>query len=371
MPARLDTRLVASDYPGAGFTPASLCSIARPQRSLNPDYASVHAPRPDFAAYSDKWRNLKWAGGAILAASVLLLIAMLISSTVADATLRLVSNKRFWLGLAIAGTASYGLAALIMWMMPNASKNEPFTLTEGISAWPAEAIRLLALVMSSLFLWYCWRKLKDNESILASDFNLEDKAMAMGNLDCHVSESKSSIWSLRHSVGIHRWRPQAADQVNAAHLWREYTALGRLGYFAMRCAPQLILALLFAFLIMVLLGFPGTPCRGAGCFEINDIIIILSVIAMMIMIFYVVDATRLCRRWVECIVMKKIQWSDGTLTKIASERGRGTDIGKENPDEWLGIELIAERTTVIGNFIYFPFIIMFLLGIARHNYFDN
>ena len=32
------------------------------------------------------------------------------------------------------------------------------------------AIRLLALVMSSLFLWYSWRKLKDNESILAVDF---------------------------------------------------------------------------------------------------------------------------------------------------------------------------------------------------------
>ena len=336
--------------------------------SLPADYASIHVPRPDLASYSDKWRNLKWAGGAILSAIVLLLIAMLVSSTVADATLRLVSNKRFWLGLAIAGAASYGLAALIMWMMPNASENEPFTLTEGISAWPAEAIRLLALVMSSLFLWYSWRKLKDNESILAGDFNLEDKDKATGNLDCHVSEPEPS---LRHSVGIHNWRPQAADQVNAAHLWREYTVLGGLGYFAMRCAPQLTLALLFAFLIMVLLGFPGTPCRGAGCFQINDVIIILSVTAMMILIFYVVDATRLCRRWVECIVMKKVQWSDGTLTKIASERGRGTDIGKENLDEWLGIELIAERTTVIGNFIYFPFIIMFLLGIARHNYFDN
>ena len=88
---------------------------------------------------------------------------------------------------------------------------------------------------------------------------------------------------------------------------------------------------------------------------------------MMLLIFYVVDATRLCRRWVNCIAMNKVRWPDGTLAKIAGERG----IGKENLDEWLGIELIAERTTVIGNFIYFPFIVMFLLGIARYNYFDN
>jgi hypothetical protein len=44
---------------------------------------------------------------------------------------------------------------------------------------------------------------------------------------------------------------------------------------------------------------------------------------------------------------------------------------KDNLDEWLGIELVAERTTVIGNFIYFPFVIMLLLALARHNYFDN
>ena len=54
-------------------------------------------------------------------------------------------------GPAIAGVAGYGLTALMMWMMPNAAENEPFSLTEGISAWPTATIRLLALVMSSLF----------------------------------------------------------------------------------------------------------------------------------------------------------------------------------------------------------------------------
>ena len=39
-------------------------------------------------------------------------------------------------------------------------------------------------------------------------------------------------------------------------------------------------------------------------------------------------------------------------------------MSKQTLEEWLSIELIAERTTVIGNFIYFPFIIMFLLAMA-------
>lgn len=336
------------------------------------DYASIHAPRPDLEAYADKWRNLKWAGGAVLSAIVLLLIAMLISSTVADASLRLVSNKLFWLGLAVAGAASYGLTAFLMWMMPNAAENEPFTLTEGISAWPTEAIRLLALVMSSLFLWYSWYKLKSNAVILARGFNLEDSdSPPAGKLDCQPPGPGLSMWSLRRSVGIHNWRPQAAGQIDAAHLWREYIALGAFPDFIMRGTPQVALALLFAFLIMALFGFPNTPCRGAACFELNGFIIISSVAMMLVLIFYVVDATRLCRRWVECVVTKKIRWPDSTLERIAMERGRGIGTGKENLDEWLGIELIAERTTVIGNFIYFPFIIMFLLGISRHSYLDN
>ncbi len=65
--------------------------------------------------------------------------------------------------------------------------------------------------------------------------------------------------------------------------------------------------------------------------------------------------------------MNKIDWPDETLTKIALKQG----VGKQNLDEWMGIELIAERTKVIGNFIYFPFIVMFLLGISRHSYLDN
>ncbi|WP_052494221.1 hypothetical protein [Nitrosospira sp. NpAV] len=340
--------------------------------SQDSDYLSIHAPRPDLEADSSAGRNLKWIAGAALAAIALGLVAMLISSAVADACLKLASNRLFWLGLAVAGAATYGVVAWVTSMMPNPAENEPFTLTEGISAWPAASICLLAIGMSVAFLSYSWRKMKDNERILAHDFNLKDEdAKPADKLDCEPPGL--STWSPRRSVGIHAWRPQEADHVHAAHLWQEYAVLGQLGNLAMRCTPQVALALFFAFLMTVLFGFPNTPCRGEGCFEINDAIIILSVIIMLILIFYVIDATRLCRRWVDCVAIKRIQWAHGRFTKIARERGQGTSAGmdKENLDEWLGIELIAERTKVIGNFIYFPFVIMFLLAMARHNYFDH
>ena len=157
------------------------------------------------------------------------------------------------------------------------------------------------------------------------------------------------------------------EQIDVNRLWHEYVALGRWKNFAFRALPQLTIAWLAALLLMKLLGFPQTPCRGEACVGINNTVVVLAVIALVVLIFYVVDTTRLCRRWVNCIGMKKMQWPAGTLEKISAER----NMSKQTLEEWLSIELIAERTNVIGNFIYFPFIIMFLLAMARHRYFDN
>ena len=39
--------------------------------------------------------------------------------------------------------------------------------------------------------------------------------------------------------------------------------------------------------------------------------------------------------------------------------------------EWLGIQFIAKRTAVISAMIYYPFVIVFLMAVARHSYFDR
>ena len=345
-------------------------------------HASIHPTRPDMDAYFNTQRNLKWLAEAFATVIVLVFGFMLISSRLADFFRKLAASKLFWLGLIVIGVTSYSLVKWVRLKVPNVAESEPFVLTEGISAWPTAAIRLLALITSLLFLWYSWRKMKNNENFLTRKFDLENKddsrkdttsdrdtTLDKARKESHRISLLSSIFSqaIRRCLGLHVWRPDATDKVDAVQLWREYITLGDLKNFAMRGLPQVSVALCFAWLMMILFGFPSTPCRGTSCFLINDTVLIISVAVMMTLIFYVVDATRLCRRWVNCIAMKKVLWPDGTLTRIASERG----MKKENLDEWLGIELIAERTTVIGNFIYFPFIIIILLGLARHGYLDN
>ena len=362
------------------------------------EYASIHPPRPDLEAYSDTRRNLKWIVGAAATAAILVLGVMLISSTAAAAILKLSSSKWFWSTIAIVSLAVYGAVASIKELTPDVAKNEPFVLTEGISAWPTAAIGAFTLLMSLIFLWYSWRRLKANETSLTHEFGLDGQnsegqtgegprgerqrgerrdpeektrpsSAGIGEKLQYDTTLPSSIFrrAARYMVGLENWRQQTPGHFDGAHLWREYATLGDLKNFVARCLPQVAIALCFVWLLMTLFGFPNVPCRGSACFIINDAIIMLNIAAMMLLIFYVIDVTLLCRKWVNCIAMNKIDWPGETLTKIALKQG----VGKQNLDEWMGIELIAERTKVIGNFIYFPFIVMFLLGISRHSYLDN
>ena len=139
------------------------------------EYASIHPPRPDLEAYSETRRNLKWIVGAVATAAILILGVMLISSTAAATILKLTSSKWFWIMLAITGVASYGAVAWVKWLTPDVAESEPFVLTEGISAWPTAAIGAFALLMSLVFLWYSWRRLKTNETALAHEFGLEER----------------------------------------------------------------------------------------------------------------------------------------------------------------------------------------------------
>lgn len=109
------------------------------------------------------------------------------------------------------------------------------------------------------------------------------------------------------------------------------------------------------------------PCRGTVCFQLNYLVLALSVLATTLLMFYVVDATRLCRRLIKIMIATKIRWPEELLDREAARWG----VEKAYLNEWLGIELIAQRTSVISVMLYYPFIILFLMGVARHTYFDR
>ena len=129
--------------------------------------------------------------------------------------------------------------------MPNPAENEPFSLTEGISAWPTAIIRLLALLMSIAFLWYSWRKLQQNERMLAQCFLFHEGGEGVADKASEKNAPPgpsggtffpSALFStfasgMRRCISVHSWRPQALEQIDANRLWHEYVALGQWGQF--------------------------------------------------------------------------------------------------------------------------------------------
>ncbi len=275
-----------------------------PRHSL--EYASIFPPRPDLEAYSETRRNLKWIVGAVATAAILILGVMLISSTAAATIVKLTSSKWFWITLAITGLASYGAVAWVKWLMPEVAESEPFILTEGISAWPTAAIGAFALLMSVIFLWYSWRRLKTSETALAHEFGLEDETAKIkvpkrksGRTMRILQRSSTAVVAsirifgraARYMMGLEDWRQQTPGHFEAAHLWHEYIILGNAGNLAVALPAASRDRLVLRMADDGIARFSQHPMPGSACFIINDGIIILSIAAIMLLIFYVIDVT--------------------------------------------------------------------------------
>ena len=316
---------------------------------------TIHPERSDLDPATGYPRSVSVSLILLIAGALLLILlcAMLISSQVWTVCINLATSRRFWAIMIVALGTGIGL---VLWAMSDGADGEPFVLTEGISVWPTQAIRFLSFLLCGAFFLYSGWSLRRNEAQLRNTFALP----------ALPSSGPSESWFER-MIGIHRWLPGASTDTTIAHVWLTYLHLGRWENRWMRYSLQAVLYLCFGGLLMQVFGLPHTPCRGAACFSMNIAVLTASVLGMVLLIFFIVDATRLCRRLIKHLAEDSVQWPDEFLDKEARKRG----VGKAFVHEWLCIDLIAARTAVIGHLIYYPFIIVFLMYVARHSYFDR
>ncbi len=312
----------------------------------------IHLPRPDLDPVSGTLRlpSFRTVGLLLAAAGLMLLCAVLINSELWS-----LCRRRWFIGL-IAAPVLVGVivATLLSGAMLDGTGGEPLTLTDGISVWPTASLRLFAFLLCVVFFAHSWWRLRESDKMLIRRFRF--------------LRPKAAVPPPSHPlVGIHYWRPEPAGHAKAALLWREYRLLGSVKERLFRILPQAIVYGAFGVLLMQQFGFPVMPCRGSACFTLNYIILGCSVVAMTLLMFYVVDATRLCRRLIKIMIGTAIEWPERLLTREAAKRG----VDQAYVHEWLGIQFIAKRTAVISAMIYYPFVVVFLMALARHSYFDR
>ena len=155
--------------------------------------------------------------------------------------------------------------------------------------------------------------------------------------------------------------------LDARRLWTKYQRRGRLENRLERVLPAAVLYALLGVCLLFLFPAPFKPFRGEVSLWADRVLGTLSFSLLVVLTFFVVDATLLCRWFVEALSARETRWPEPLLTRHSQERNQ--DPG--HLPEWLDMRLIVDRTKVVGQLIYYPFLILLVLIAARSSYFDH
>lgn len=260
----------------------------------------------------------------------------------------------------------FGLA---IYLISNQPDEEPFSIFEGISVWPTEIFRFIAIMLSVLFLYLSWRSRKENKKEIEGKF-FENGEMANNSSRSNVS--KTGIWNWIKKVAELDWKPAAGKQeVMLESLWAEYVKHDSGRYHVWRVIIISAFYFLFCFLI-VSFDWPVSPVRGRITFYVDKILVMVSVISFVALLSFVFEVTRCCRKFIVAASNECSKKSDDQADEaILDQSIRDKIIRDKINDQLAFVRLIAMRTDTVGKLIFYPFIVWFVMFISRFDYFDN
>ena len=334
------------------------------------------------------------------------------------------------------------------------SSDEPFSFSNGTSAWPALYIRVLAILLTIFFVIRSMKLLTDNSDALSSKYldennvtldwpsnsekclaRLKKEKIGVFNSICQricapvsknarklgrLLETKnyykyvfmvalfiisallimkygrvnSTVSDIKSLVGVGlvvlviwcgiavfsfdmRWINVWINAINKSikeknmvpisELWGRYKGYGAFFHRMLRTLCNVLFYLVIAASIFLLLGSSPAPIRGEVIGKVMLPVTLISVIGMLFIIFFVVDTTRLCIAWILALSGDNILWDKNKIKEINNKLNLKDDVTLL----WIKMHMIAERTQVVGELIYFPFIIIILMLVSRISFFDH
>ena len=286
---------------------------------------------------------------------------------------------RRWSFLVIAfmGVGVVSWCINILRRMNTAHLTEPFSWLEGVSMWPGEIIRLLALLTAIGLLVHGWRRVKENERKLEDEYfpvPSERRKAARKRLDrIHLRKIWRSYWSLKRMLCYelhHFFQPvRKTANIDVDMIWAQHRQPNsRKRQVAALLIPS-VLYCIAAVLILAAGGVPFQPARGAGVRYVDYSLLIITVITFILLLFFVVDVTRrTCGMAVR--LHGETRWPKETLERFGLLLPSSLAQYQISVSEWLNVRFLAERTSAVGSLIYYPIIIILMLIAARSSLFD-
>ncbi len=230
---------------------------------------------------------------------------------------------------------------------------EPFAWFQGVSVWPSAILRTLAAVLAAYSLGWLPDRIERSDIDFSRIFVLPYHHGGGTKL----SDARWGYWLPLVRVGS----AQRSEPVKVSTLWEAYQRSGALAERLKRVLVFSALYIAASGLLFLFLGPPNAPYRGRGSLVAVNFPLGVGVILQVVLTFFVVDATCLCRSMVRQMTVAGKIWP-GTAA------GRWK-IDEKTADEALTVDFIARRTKVVGQMILLPFAVLVLIILSRNLYF--
>ncbi|HVC96905.1 MAG TPA: hypothetical protein VND64_24715 [Pirellulales bacterium] len=255
---------------------------------------------------------------------------------------------------------------------------EPFELFEGISLWPPTIIRAVAFVLALGLIYKGWVDLEKSahrhDMLVTSATAVAPPATGLWTtLVAPVKVSRKEVarlgliaW-LKRDVIIAHW--PHGELPAAMDLREQYRVRGRALPRLLRSGAMSLAYFMFAISLLWITDALNMPFRGPTVRFWASSTLLAAVMFMIAVTFFSFDAMQLCRRFVKYVAAGPPDWPDhcAGMTRLKQTRHPRED---DDVRELLTVQIIAERTQVVGKLVTYPFWVLLLLILSRHPSFD-
>ncbi len=276
---------------------------------------------------------------------------------------------------AVAGVLILGAAAAAMVGLVHAEPGtgEPMEWLEGVSTWPTEYLRLAATLLGLALLVHGWMTLRRQADEIQGAFFVPIRRRDSAS-PCAARPAMEALRRIARAFAsgfppAHDYfgRPEdcGTARVDAARLWHRYRR--RTGFWpsAGRISAGVALAVAAAALVLYL-DPPSVPARGAVAFWTHQLLRAASVGVLAVLIFSVVDATRMSTGLIRALAERPTDWPCRTLGRFERRCG----VPARLLEGYIDFEFIVALTRGVSRFIYYPFAVLMLLVVSRSTVFD-
>ena len=252
---------------------------------------------------------------------------------------------------------------------------KPLSFTDGISPWPTYALRLATLLLCVALTVRAWTALSSNADRITHEFRLSAVRRRLGG-EIDADDAGPQWWHLLSLLSTRvpheRVRPlgTAPDDLTptAEIFWKHYLLQDRIAARLLRTAVATVLMVLLGQLAAHAIGdAPIAPHRGELTMTMQNWSTRPAGVAALFLVLFVVDAIALCVCFVHGLRRQSANWPTRTLKAFAERTGMPASyLG-----EWIDLEFVARRTRCVGALVYYPFIVLSLLLLARSSFFDD